>query len=205
MLLGLCEKQATTNEVMLMDNLIAGMRVITPEKVDPQTRKATYASEYTIHKLVPGYSGEDLDINSWSSLPYGYYTSGTEIATGTSDLYTPDQAYYTDDNCYWSWGWDDSNAWAFYDTYGDSCYGAEAYYDCGGYDYGYDVCSSDVYLANSGWQATSFRSDPDFYEYDEGIWYFYDDSEDFLYCFDEYENSWYYYDDGDDEWYYIDV
>jgi hypothetical protein len=158
--------------------------------------------------LSPGYAGEDLDIGSWSALPYGYYTSGTETTVqlaNASTLYTPDQAYYEDESSYWCWGWDQDNEWSFYDTYGDSCYGYEAYSGCEDNDYGYDVCGSDVYLANSGWQATSFRSDPDFCEYDDGIWYFYDESVELLYCYDEYEDAWYYYDDGDAEWYYIDI
>jgi len=207
LLLGLCAPEATTNEALLLDNLIASMSVIQPQRVDQQARTATYASKYKGYRLSPGYAGEDLNISSWSALPYGYYTSGSEPTAeqwSASELYEPDQNYYEDGGSFWSWAWDEACDWLFYDEYGDDCYGYDAYADCGTYSGG-DACSIDVYLEDSGWQVASFRNNPDFYEYDDGIWYFYDDSDDFFYCYDEYEDAWYVYVEADDEWYYIDL
>lgn len=124
----LVNEQTTPQELELMQATISNMVILSPTSVDSATQQATYTDPYADYTNY--YSDDDYyDISTWYYLPYEYYAwCQLDYATWTDPtLFEPDWDYYSDENTYWTWGWDGESYWAFYDEY--SNYYDEYYYE----------------------------------------------------------------------------
>jgi len=124
----LVNDQTTPEEFELMQATISNMVVLSPSAVDSTTHQASYYDPYADY--TDYYAYEDYyDISSWYYLPYAYYAWCQLDYSAWSDmtLFEPDWDYYSDESLYWTWGWDETDDWVFYDEYYD--YYEETYYE----------------------------------------------------------------------------
>jgi hypothetical protein len=191
---------ASTNELELLQNVIPSLQIIKPTTVDDSTKVATYTDPYASYKTYDPFlyyyiSGEwtyeeylaafneyyyGIDISSWENLPYSYYSwYEGDYSAYTADAFVADWDYYGEDD-YWSWGWDETDDWSFYDEYAD--YYSEDYYDELGYyydeyaDYDVDYTADEQFEFtedfDSTWEDVELQSYEEVdYEYDD----YYDD------------------------------
>lgn len=173
------EAGCTDEDAELILNVFSSMNVLKPVTVDVSTKEATYQTKYPEAKPAKATKKTYQPVTEWIYPPYYYYGwySDFDYSVYPSMFYEPDWDYYLD-GAWWSWDWDDSGYWGFYDEYSD--WYAESYYN--GYDYYYDY---DPY------------SDPgDYYDY----YYDYDpysDPGDYYDDYDPYSDPGDYYDDYD--------
>jgi len=121
-------EKTTPEEFALMQATLSNMVILSPTSVDSTTHQATYTDPYANYTNY--YSEDDYyDISAWYYLPYEYYAwYQLDYSTWTdTTLFEPDWDYYSDENTYWTWGWDSKNDWVFYDDYNE--YYNEAYYE----------------------------------------------------------------------------
>lgn len=194
---------ATDNELELLQKIIPSLQIIKPAAVDTSTKKATYADPYASYKTYDPYlyyyvSGEctyddylaaftdyyaSIDISSWDSLPYEYYTwYDGDYSTYTEEDYVADWDYY-DEEDYWSWGWDEEDDWAFYDEYED--YYSDDYYD-----------ELDNYYEEADYEYEDYTADEEF-EFTDDFDSTWEDVD-----LGSYEESDYEYEDYYDDFYY---
>ncbi len=197
---------ASENELDLLSKVLPSLQIIKPTSVDNSTKKASYTDPYASYKTYDPYlyyyiSGEwtyddylaafnsyydTIDVSLWEDLPYNYYSWYEGDYSGYTEAdFAADWDYYDEDD-YWSWGWDETDDWAFYDEYAD--YYSEDYYDELGYyydeyaDYDVDYTADETYEFTDDFDST--WEDVDLTVYDESE-----------YAYDDYYDDYYYSDD----------
>lgn len=137
-------------EGKLIVDMFSTINVLQPTNVDSMTQKAEYTSLYAdqlkSQQVKPAKQTKVQSVEEWYYLPYYYYSwYGDPGDYFDPWYYEPDWDYYSDSGDYWSWGWDDSDTWGFYDSYGefydwDTYQDYQDYYDDwdGGGGYGDD-------------------------------------------------------------------